>query len=250
MQVVVNSLIAHYQKLGKGPPVVLVHGWGDSLDNFNKLQSILAKDYLVISLDLPGFGRSQPPPTTWDLDDYAKFLESFIDKIDVDTPLAFVGHSNGGAICIRGLANRTLTAEKLILLASSGIRTGKYLRKYFYRAAAKVGKVVTAPLPIEKRRALRHKLYRAAGSDLLVAEHMQETFKRVVSQDVQSDARKLKLPTLLVYGHGDTETPALFGVKFSRLIKGSELKILDDADHWLHREQPVKLAELIQQFLR
>lgn len=250
MQLVVNSLVVHYQKAGKGPAVVLVHGWGDSADSFNKLQVLLAKDYLVYTLDLPGFGRSQPPLNTWDLDDYAKFVADFIDKVDIDQPLALVGHSNGGAICIRGLANGTLSADKLVLLASSGIRTGKFLRKYFFRAAAKVGKAVTAPLPVEKRRALRHKLYKAAGSDLLVAEHMQDTFKRIVSQDVQPDAKKLKIPTLLVYGHGDTITPVLFGVRFSRLIKNSHLKVLDDADHGLQKEQPDKIAQLISDFLK
>ena len=250
MQVVVNSIIVHYQKFGKGPAVVLVHGWGDSSASFAKLQADLSKDKQVFSLDLPGFGRSQPPLNTWDLDDYAKFLADFLDKLDVDEVEAFVGHSNGGAICIRGLANGILSSEKLVLLGSSGIRTGKFLRKYFFRAAAKVGRAVTAPLPVDKRRRLRQKLYKAAGSDMLVAEHMQETFKRVVSQDVQSDARKLKLPTLLIYGHGDTETPALFGVRFQKLIKGSELRILDDAEHFAHRDQPKAVADLIQEFLK
>ena len=250
MQTVVNSLLTHYSAQGEGKTVVLLHGWADSLSTFSKLQKDLSKNYKVISLDLPGFGQSQAPLNTWDLDDYAVFVYDFLTKIEVEEVYALVGHSNGGAIAIRGLSTDKLKAERLVLLASSGIRLKKSLRKYAFLAATKIGKVASLALPEKTRTKLRKKLYQTAKSDMLAAEHLQETFKRVVTQDIQSDAKNLTLPTLLIYGQGDADTPVLFGVRLHRLIKSSELKILDGAGHFVHQDQPEEVAKLLEKFLQ
>lgn len=250
MNVVVNSLLTNYFSIGKGRVVLMLHGWGDNLSTFGKLQKVLSKNFRVISLDLPGFGQTQPPPLTWDLDDYADFVADFLSKIDAGEIAVLIGHSNGGAIAIRGLSNGKLRADKLVLLASSGIRVKHSLRKYAFKAAAKIGKAASLALPQKTRLNLRKKLYKTAKSDMLAAEHLQETFKRVVTQDIQSDAKTLALPTLLIYGQGDSDTPVLFGVRLHRLIKSSELKILDSAGHFVHQDQPEEVASLVGKFLK
>ena len=78
----------------------------------------------MVAVDLPGFGGSEAPPAAWDLDDYAAFLEAFLRKLALDWPYAIIGHSNGGALAIRALSSGTLKADKLVLLAASGVRTG------------------------------------------------------------------------------------------------------------------------------
>lgn len=250
MQVVTNSLLTNYNAAGKGKVLVLLHGWGDSSRTFASLQAQLAKKFRVISLDLPGFGNTQAPMTTWDLDDYSDFINDFLAKIGVKQVYAYIGHSNGGAIAIRGLANGKLESERLVLLAASGIRKGGWFRKTTFKTLAKAGKVVTWPLPERYKHQAREKLYKAAGSDMLIAENLSQTFKRTVAHDVQKDAAKLSIPTLLIYGQGDTQTPALFGMRYHNLIPGSQLLILEQAEHFVHQDQPEAVEAAINKFLQ
>lgn len=249
MNVVVNNLLTHYEVKGSGEPIVLLHGWGDSLQGLKDLQAELADSFKVISLDLPGFGATEAPSATWNLDSYAEHVGAFLTKIDV-TPFAILGHSNGGAIAIRGLANGSLKSDKLILLAAAGIRTNQSAKKLLFKVVAKGGKVATAALPKSTQLKLRRKLYGAAGSDLLVVEGMQETFKATVRQDVQADAAKLTLPTLLVFAENDLAVPLADGRRYKELIAGSKLEIIGGAGHFLHLEKPEKVLGLIRNFLK
>ncbi len=250
MQVVVDSLLTHYEKQGKGKVVVILHGWGDSLAGFAVLQAALAKKYCVIAVDLPGFGTTQAPVTVWGLEDYALFMQHFLKKIEVADVWAIIGHSNGGAVAMYGLSNKYLQAEKLVLLAAAGIRTHGGLRKLGFKVLAKSGKVATLWLPIGQRQKIRRKLYKTAGSDMLIVPELQETFKKTVGQDVQADAARLSLPVLMLYGEADTDTPAWFGRRYHELLSDSTLEILPDAGHFVHLDQPAKVQKAIEEFLR
>lgn len=249
MQVIAADLMISYSRQGKGKSVVILHGWGDNSASWQKFADELSKKYDVIVPDLPGFGNSQSPPVPWGVSEYAKLVSEFLKKVDI-APYAILGHSNGGAIAIRGLASNVLTAEKLILLASAGIR-GEYKgRNKALRMVTKTGKLLTAPLPKSAKHTLRSKVYKTIGSDMLVAEHLQETFKKVVSDDVRDDASKLSLPTLLMYGDKDEQTPLSYGQMYHELITGSTLEILGGVDHFLHLDAAPQVQRLTQEFLQ
>jgi pimeloyl-ACP methyl ester carboxylesterase len=249
MQVLVQDLVIHYERMGSGLTLLLVHGWADSLSGFYELQRSLAKNYDVISIDLPGFGQSSQPPRAWTLNDYAKCLADFVAKLDIKTH-GFIGHSNGGAILIVGLANDNLSGNKLVLLSSAGIRNQENAKKQTLKVVAKSGKALTSVLPGSLKSNIRQRFYGRIGSDLLIAPGMEETFKLVVGQDVQKDAVKVKTPTLLIYGHDDKSTPVEYGQLLSSEIKGSELKVLDNAEHFVHTDQPHQVEKLIEVFLK
>lgn len=249
MNVIVDGLMTNYSLRGSGSVVVLLHGWGDSAQGLSTIAESLADSHTVISVDLPGFGGTQAPAVAWGLDDYIQFVVHFLEKIGQSKVLAYVGHSNGGALAIRGLAQDVLSADKLVLIASAGIRNRQKGRKRALMMVAKAGKALTAPLPQATRKRLRQKLYARAGSDMLVAEHLTETFKRVVSQDVQQDARQLNLPTLLIYGSADEATPPTFGERYVQLIAGSRLEVIAGAGHFVHLEAAPQVQKLIREFL-
>jgi len=106
------------------------------------------------------------------------------------------------------------------------------------------------PLPASVKRKLRRKVYDAVGSDMLVAEHLQETFKRVVTDDVRADAPKVAVPTLLLYGEADRATPVRYGEWFHELIEGSTLEVLPGAGHFVHLDRPHEVMRAIEEFLR
>lgn len=248
-QVVVNGLLTTYELAGSGRAVLLLHGWGDSLITYDSMAEQLEKKYRVARLDLPGFGKSQTPLDAWGLEDYASFVDAFLKKLGIDEVHAIVGHSNGGALAIKGLAKGILDSDKLVLIASAGIRDKRKTRRLLIKFVAKTGKILTFWLPTATRQRLRKKLYGTVGSDMFVAPHLQETFKRTVRQDVQADASRLALPTLLIYGDKDEATPPSYGHIYHQLIKDSRLEILEDATHFVHHDQAEKVNDLVKEFL-
>jgi pimeloyl-ACP methyl ester carboxylesterase len=250
MQVIVDGLLTTYEVSGKGQTVVLLHGWGDRAAGLADLQAQLAKHFAVLAPDLPGFGSTQTPQAVWVLENYAQFVANFLEKVAVKNVYAFIGHSNGGAIAICGLGRGVLGADKLVLLATAGIRDSYQGRRKALRLLTKTGKALTAPLPVAAKQKLRRKVYDTIGSDMLVAEHLQETFKKIVTDDVQADAAKIVIPTLLIYGENDRATPVWYGEKFHELIDDSTLEILPAAGHFVHRDRPHEVIKAITEFLQ
>jgi pimeloyl-ACP methyl ester carboxylesterase len=249
VNIVIDGLMTNYQLSGKGKLVLLLHGWGDSSKGLQDLAKELSKKYQVLALDLPGFGATQAPKTVWNLDDYGLFVKSFIKKMGLKEPYAIIGHSNGGALAIRSLAQGVLKADRLVLMAPSGIRDRGSAKRVFLKIIAKTGNVATIWMPARYRMALRKSLYGVAGSDIMVAPHLDETFKKTVRQDVQSDARMLDLPTLLIFARNDRAVPIADGYKYRDLIRGSQLEIIEDASHFLHLDKADQVTGLIERFL-
>lgn len=250
MNVVVDGLMTNYQLTGKGKLVLLLHGWGDAANGLEALSRELAGSYQVLVLDLPGFGASELPKMAWDLDNYADFLKNLLAKLNLNQPYAVIGHSNGGALAIRAVSLTALTPQKLILLAASGVRTNSRAKRLFLKVVAKTGNIATIWMPERYRQGLRKSLYGAAGSDMLVAPQLEDTFKKTVRQDVQGDAVVIQIPTLLIYAADDNAVPVEDGRQYHDLIKNSRLEIIDGAGHFVHLDEPQKVTDLIQEFLK
>jgi len=251
MQIVVDSLLTTYQTRGtKKPTVLLMHGWGDDHRTFKGLQADLAKDYTVVAVDLPGFGGTQVPSSVWGLAEYAAFTQKFLAKLGITSLHAVVAHSNGAAVAIYGVAHGTIKTDKLVLLGAAGIRDRQKGRRLAVKVIAKTGKVATFWLPEHHRKKLQKKLYGTVGSDMLVVPQLEATFKKTVRQDVQADAKQLKLPTLLIYGEKDTATPPLYGEIYHNLIADSTLQTVGGASHFVHHDQPAQVSGAILEFLK
>lgn len=250
MQIIVDKLLTNYTSSGKGRIVIIIHGWGDNSASFKRLQTDLASGYHVITIDIPGFGKSQPPATAWGLSEFSTFLAHFIKKLGYESIFAFIGHSNGGAILIRGMANNDLSADKLVLLSCAGIRQSKNSRRQLLKVITKTGKILTLPLPQSVKSRLQRKLYTVAKSDMLVVESMKESFKKIVTDDVQLDATKIKVPTLLIYGEEDDQTPLSYAQQFKELIPDSSLEVLSGAGHFVQLDRPNEVKRAIESFLK
>jgi pimeloyl-ACP methyl ester carboxylesterase len=250
MQVLIDSIVVNYDVSGAGTKNVLVlHGWGDDMRSSAGISDALSKKYTVIRLDLPGFGKTDMPRGDWDLTSYAKFLHIFINKIKKNNLHAVIGHSNGGAIAIRAISLGLIKTDKLVLLASSGIREQKKVKKSLYSLIAKTGKISTFWLPKPQKDHLKRKLYNNIGSDLLVAPQLKNTFKKIVKDDIKKDALKISVATLLIYGDNDKSTPPEYGKKLNKLITKSNLIIVPDCGHFVHLENPEFINKKILEFL-
>jgi pimeloyl-ACP methyl ester carboxylesterase len=252
MQIVIDSKIIRYDTYGSDgfDPILLLHGWGDNASGLRNLASSLAElNYKIVVPDLPGFGGSDTPKEAWGLNEYADWLTRFLAKIDVQ-PKVVIGHSNGGAVAIRALAKGAIKTEKLVLMASAGVRSNYEGRKKLLRVTAKSAKIITKLLPKKTQVTLKKRAYRAIGSDLFVAEHMQETFKKIVTDDVQNDAARIHVPTLLLYGDQDTATPPAYGELFAAQLPDAKLVIISGAGHFVHIDAASEVQGNIMDFIK
>ena len=250
MNVVVNGLMTNYQKVGRGKVVVCLPGWGDTITTFDKLIEELKEKYTVLALDLPGFGGTQAPSQAWSLEDYANFTAYWLKKIKAGKVYAIVGHSYGGATAIVGVGSGKLNCDKLVLLASAGVRGNKGLQARTVEIISKIAKYPTMLLPRRQRNKLRRKVYESVGSDMLLLPHMEPTFRKIIQEDVRPKAEMIKIPTLLIYGTQDDQTPVNYGRLLSDAIPDSDLEIIEGANHFLHHDFAGQVSRLTKTFLR
>lgn len=248
MKIIVQNMATEYRDEGSGPAMLFLHGWQDNLHTFDSLVPLLSGDCRIVRLDLPGFGQSEAPRTAWHIDDYAGFVAEFIKKTGISVDV-LIGHSLGGRIALKGMASKTLDAQKIVLIASAGIAERNTFRILFFRRLAKIGRFVTAVPPFGFfREALRRRLYQRLESDYLSAGPLKETFLNIINQDLSDSAKAITKPVLLIWGSEDRETPLRDGQRLATLIPGAALEVISGAGHFVHQEKPQEVAGLIRKF--
>ena len=250
MKILIQNLATEYKDEGNGPVLLFLHGWQDSIRSFDALVPYLENDFRIIRLDLPGFGKTEFPKTSWDLDDYVSFVKKFTEKLDI-SPYAVAGHSFGGRIAIKSVSEKILTPEKLILIASAGIKKSASFKNRALKLFAKIGKVIFAIPPLSLFGAkIRNFIYKHIESDYLSAGALKETFIKIINEDLSASASNIAIPALLIWGDIDTATPLKDGEKLAHLIKRSGLKVFQNVGHFVHVEKPKETAEAIFNFLK
>lgn len=104
MKINIDNYSINYKISGQGETVVILQGWGTSMDLYDTVANTINSRYRVIQFDFPGFGQSDEPAEPWSVDDYADFVLKFLDKLGV-TEASLIGHSYGGRVIIK-LASR------------------------------------------------------------------------------------------------------------------------------------------------
>ncbi len=246
MKSIVAGIATEYEIDGHGPVVLMLHGWGDSLHAFDLLAAKL-QGYQIVRLDLPGFGQSELPRGTWGVGDYARFVKEFCDKHHI-SPKYVVGHSFGGRILIKSLANELFSPIKLVLIGSAGVADREVVQNTVFMYIAKIGKIILKAFPNNWYLRLRRELYRVIGGDYVSVGALKETFIKVIQEDLSKDAQRIRIPTLLVWGEDDFVTPLAEGRKLNRLIQDSQLETFRQAGHFVHQQKASDVAALIRHF--
>ncbi|OHA21252.1 MAG: hypothetical protein A2849_00440 [Candidatus Taylorbacteria bacterium RIFCSPHIGHO2_01_FULL_51_15] len=251
MKTIVNNLAIEYEDIGEGPVVLFLHGWKDDLHTFNELVRVFPAGFRLVRLDFPGFGGSELPKEVWSTGEYAHFVEDFCQKVGVQ-PEILVGHSFGGRVIIKGVAEGLFTPKKIVLIASAGLAKYKTFHARFFLLAAKVGKIALFFFPRTVQERFRRRLYGMAGSGDYIHIHsgvLKETFLKAIQEDLSVAAKEIHIPTLLIWGERDVTTPIWDGRRLQRLIAHSRLEILKGNGHFVHQERPEEMAALIKTFL-
>lgn len=115
----VDGIRLHYVERGSGQPVVLLHGDGSLLQDFDisGVIDLAAKKYRVIAFDRPGYGYSDRPRTTiWTPQAQARLLHRALKQIGVDQPIV-VGHSWGTLVAVAMGLDYPEDVKSLVLLS-------------------------------------------------------------------------------------------------------------------------------------
>jgi len=246
-----ENLRVHYKVIGNGDPVILIHGWEGDINYFAKLRDHLAQKFMVYALDLPGFGLSSNPEEVWGSIEYANLIKKFICELKIVQPI-FLGHSLGGKIAARLVADNLVEARKIILISSSGIQLAKPLKIKMKIYCFKLLKFLATLPIIEEFIRPRLDIYRKkfGSSDYRGASGiMRSILVKAVNEDISSILPKIKIPTLLLWGDQDFATPLQAGRVMQQAILGSELKIIYGGGHFPFLDNWEEVATEIDKFL-
>ena len=244
----INNLKTSYQVAGKGDVVLLLHGWGGEAASFQPVFEWLAASHKVYALDLPGFGKSQIPPTPWDTSDYAQFVTAFLEKFDI-SKAHLIGHSFGGRISIILSAEHPEKVDKLILVDSAGLRPRRTAKYYLRVGMAKVGKLLRR-CGVSGTQLANALSSRLGSKDYQDAGEMRATLVKVVNQDLRSLLPRISASTLLIWGEHDKDTPVSFGKIMEREIPDAGLVVLKEAGHFSYLDRFPQFCRIVASFLK
>ncbi|WP_420594187.1 alpha/beta fold hydrolase [Deinococcus sp.] len=105
---------------GEGPPVILLHGIGRSLEDFAPTFRALATSRRVYAPDLIGFGHTDKPPVAYSLPGLARFVRHYLDTVGETRPAVLIGNSLGGAVAQMFAAMFPARASGLVLVNAAG----------------------------------------------------------------------------------------------------------------------------------
>lgn len=231
--------------------LLILHGWGSNSERWQKVKELLEKEGIeVLIFDLPGFGKIFSPPNPWTRDDYIGWVFQKIKEKNWEK-FNLLGHSFGGGLAVKIVANFSEKIEKLILLSPAIIQRKSIKTHLFYWIAFLGKKIFSLPrlkifFPLAQK--LIYKL--ADARDYYLADStMKETMKIIAKENLEIFLEKIKTPTLIIWGEKDDVLPLEDAYKLKERIKGAKLKIVPKAKHSPYLEAPEKLAEIISQFI-
>lgn len=226
--------------MGRGEPVVLVHGLSGSMRWWKHVAPVLARQYRVYLIDLPGFGSMRHLGNQFVLRDAAGWLAAWMDAVGLTgaSGTHLVGHSMGAYICLMLAAQHPDKVDRLVLVDLAGVPTKRRLAGYLLPLAADVLLSVPSLLQVLVRDALR------AGPRTL-----WRTANDLMREDVRAILHKIQAPSLIVWGEKDTLMPPAAGKILRREIARSRLVTIPGARHVPMLDRPVDFNRTLLAFL-
>ena len=237
---------------GKGDVVVLLHGWGARAEIYRSIINQLTPHFRVIAPDLPGFGDTTEPSFAYDADDYADFVTELLVRLEI-TEASFIGHSHGGRTAIAAMLKRDgrVKIKSLVLIDSAGIKPKQGLYKKIRIRTYKALKGVLRLKPVKAvfPNALESLNKRFGSADYAAAsEIMRQSLVKVVNTDFTDRLCEIDVPTLLIWGENDADTPLSDAKIMEKKIPDCGLVTGKGAGHFSFADDPLLVARVLKSF--
>lgn len=225
-----------YINQGKSRPLVLMHGWARSGEDFKQQISFFEKRTILV-IDFPPFNRSRADLRDWSIYTYVSLVISLCEHLNIENA-DFLGHSFGGRIAIILSCVKHSLVHSCILVDSAGLKPKRSI-KY---------KLNLALYKLKKKLGLKTK-DRCSPDYRVLSPAMKETFKSIVNTHLDNYAKHMKVCTLIIWGKKDGETPLYMAKRLNRLIKDSRLEVLENGGHFSFLDCPLEFYSLVDHFL-
>jgi pimeloyl-ACP methyl ester carboxylesterase len=259
----VDGTRIRYIDVGRGAPVVFLHGLGASMYAWRRnLAAVAAAGFRVIAFDNRGFGLSDKPPATYDNAAYARLAIALMDSLRL-TDAVLVGHSMGGAIAAQVAIEYPARVRGLVLIGSAGLGAREPL---LFRVARWP---VLGPAALALRgRGFTARLLRStyfdpgkvteADVDQYYAPVAQPEYGRALRGVLQHfrftalEGRldRIAAPTLVLWGEEDRWVPMGLGRALAAGITRSAFVSVPHAGHSVQEEVPDEVNHLVIRFLK
>ena len=259
-----DGLKVHYKETGPlgAPALLLLHGFGSSLQAWDDWSVKLEQKYRVIRLDLPGFGLTGASPDH----DYSEekdlaILTRFADKLGLDK-FSVIGHSMGGKMAWSLAAAQPDRVQALVLMAPDGFPETKDIGTKPYEVPAIMGLIKYVLPKYLVRKSIEPAFAEAdALNDALVNRYFDmlrapgvrgailERSNQTIYTDPVPRLKAIKAPTLLIWGEQDQMIPSNNAQSYANVLSNSTTVLVPKLGHLLQEEQPEKGLTAVMQFL-
>lgn len=259
----------HYEDLGSGPPVVLIHGWPLSMEMWEyQIDALVNNGFRVIKYDRRGFGKSSKPWSGYDYDTLTEDLKAILDELNLEDAV-LVGFSMGGGEAVRYIKKYgsqriaklvLISAVTPFLLKTEDNKNGvdkevfddileniqndridfldKFGKQFF--GVNLLNHPVSTPLL---------EYYRMLAS-LATSKSTSECAKSFSHTDFREDLKAINVPTLIIHGNADKTVPIeSSGNLTAELLEGSTYLVYDGAPHGLFYTERTRLNNDLIQFM-
>lgn len=225
-----------FYEAGLGAPVVMVHGLGGSARWWFPLFPELTSSHMrLIAPDLPGFGRSRGRMLK--VREAARAIIQLADQAEL-AEFYLCGHSMGGAIALQVAADFGGRVRRLVLIDSAGI------------PGVGSGRVLSRLLqpwswcPMHFYSTFLKDVLRAGPRAMLAGAHHLSRY------DVRPVLKRVRQPTLVVWGGKDRLTPLEHGRRIATALRDARMEVIPKARHLPMVSHPGEVSGLIKSFFR
>ena len=275
----IDGVKLHYVKGGKGPLVLMVHGFGQTWYEWHQLMPLLAKDFTVVAPDLPGLGMSDAPKGSYSGQAVSEIIYKFAKSFSPDAKFNLVAHDIGIWNTFPMAVTHQADIARLIYMEApipdariykfpAFTPEGESLVWHFSFFAA--GELLPEKLVAGKELLFFSHFIRehatnqeAFPPELLeryarsyakpVSLHAAMEYYRALNESVRQNAAlaatKLKMPALAIGGGGRGGLGQSQADQLKEYAENVEGRVIPDCGHWLPEERPAELNKLVIEFL-
>jgi pimeloyl-ACP methyl ester carboxylesterase len=247
-----SSDVLYFTERGSGPPLLLVHGLMVTGQMFEPVAEHFTVRHRVIMPDLRGHGQSRSLPPPYTVVQLASDLSRLLDHLGIDTT-AVLGYSQGGTIAQQLALDYPGRCNRLVLACTYAFNMATFREKLEGHLAPLFIRVLGlrqfAKLVISQGAKGLSKERRDWFVGLIADQDprlMLSAWKEMMAFDSRRRLAEIKCPTLVVAASNDVGVPLHHAKMLHDGITGSQLVIIDGANHaliWTHPDEFVRVAE-------
>ncbi len=256
MRVNCGGVNIHVRAMGKGEPLILIHGLGMSNALWSRQIKDFSNSYQVFALDLRGFGKSDRPkhPNAYDIEVLANDVACVIEHFQI-APCHVLGTSMGGFVAqVLALSFPDLCRSLVLCHTSPRMSIPKDVLE------ERVAALATMPIGDYAAIVVAQALAQPTSEELkawvtgMISLNDKEVYAQVLTEglsnfDVSKQLASINAPTLVITGELDRVIPPEGGREVAKLIPGARHVEVKAVGHLGYAEDPIVFNATVMHFL-